>query len=358
MRKHLFVNLFALLLVLYGTANSAAITLPPLPELWKADSAKEALPDGVSFLINKKANVLLTVPNVKTISLDYISEGLFEIEYVSIKEGVEPFRIHRFVRGFSVQKGKGTLFFDFRHTENWGEGSFPLLLIHGNGKLSFKNVKISSYKRGADMNQEKDRAFFWMPERYSHHSVNLITSVLWSYTKKISFGTVLGSVLILFSIVIGVTGYLTRKDTFKKFFPALSLVFMLIFTFHFAWRFLPAVNFGILLSTDEKIKRYYDLPEFGQIVAAARNIIDPSDKVLVMAGRKDWFSPQAACFNIVPSRCVYYWNGKKYYGIRDITKMQPDELNTIVYFNGSHDVPFEFEKVWELNKNVFIGRRK
>ncbi len=354
----MFVHLFALLLVLYGTANSGAITPPPLPELWKTDSVKEALPDGVSFLINKKASVLLNIPNIKTIALDYVSEGYFRIDYISQKEGAASIRIPRFVRGFSILKGKGSLFFDFRHTENWGEGSFPLLLIHGNGQLSFKNVEVSSYERGANLVKEKDRAFFWMPERYSHDSVNLITDIFWSYTKKISFGFVLGSAFLLLSLIIGVAGYFTRKNSLKIVFPALSIIFVMIFTSHFTWRFLPAVNMGIHLSTDEKIKRYYDLPEFGQLVAAARNIIAPSDKVLVMAGRQDWFSPQATCFNIVPTKCVYYWNGKKYYGIRDITKMQPDELDTIVYFNGDGEMPFELEKVWELNKNVFIGRRK
>lgn len=336
---------------------AAVIDVSPLPSLFKTGAPKNLVEGGVAFDIDKRAVILLKLPHVAKLDFSYKAEGYFRLYYATAVEG--NFRLsNEFLMSRPLLKNKGRLKLDLRHTLNWSADSFPLLIVEGTGRFSISNLKAFTVSNPGAYRKEKNRAFFWRPEVVRETTINFLTPVYWDFENKMHWPVVLGALFFLAALGIAVVRYFWGQK-YDYLLRTVSILFILIYSVHFLIRFLPIVNFDPFISNNEKVKKNYSSPEFGQLAAAAREIIKPDDRVVFLGEEKDWFSPKALCFNIAPTKCVLYeQDSRQYASVRDVIKLEPSDVNIAVHYNSAHDLLPGFEKLYELNKNVFIAVRK
>lgn len=357
-----FINALVILAIFYAPSSEAftgGVERPPTEKIWQSDSVKRIEKDGVTFEIDKNARILLNLPKLKRLKLEYSADGYFKLEYVSHKKGFPLLSYNPFLRGFALRKGEGELVIDLRHTENWGIDSLPVLFIRGNGKLKIKKLVTETISPDdGPVAYQKDTAFFWMPERYTHTSVNSITPVFWSYSDKIFFTSVLA---VLYGIALALLYLLsTRKKSiaFSKLLPAVSALFAFIFMTHFGLRFYPTLHAGLFLSPEEKRESYYIEPELGPVINAARKHLTTANRVIVIGRDDDWFAKESICFHISDRECGFLKSEEIYLGLSYVDKVTWETADAVVSYNSREEPDFDYRKVWELNDNVFIGTKR
>lgn len=348
-------------MLFYGTAAAGIIEVPPIETLYQTEAEVTAGDGGVTFDIDKKAAILVKLKGVAEISFDYHSDGYFRLDYLTssgLIHKIDPY----FLMGRPLFKGEGQLRLNFRRTINWGPDTYPLLIFSGTGTFTIKNLVVETVTDLSSYEPSKNSAFFWRPEALRSSMVGFITPVYWDFNKKVMWTNVLSFFYFFAVTALVITVFLGRPNL-SRYLQKISLIFMLIFGLHFAVRFLPMVHWGFYLPASEKIKKYYPLPELGQLTATAREIIKPEDNVLVLGD--EWFSPKVICFNIAPVNCSIYdprgWKrvgSLKHRGIEIISDMKSLDSNVIVSFNSSYEMPTGFKKIYELNKNAFIAEKK
>lgn len=338
-------------------ASAATVDIPPLLSLFETKTDKTIKNGGVVFDIDKHAVILLKLPRIAQVAFDYEADGYFDLYYSTGSEGLYRVAGH-LLMSRSLTKGKGHLDLNLRYTINWSPESYPLLIVDGTGQLLIKNIKATAMADPSQYRKEKKRAFFWRPEVVRVMSVNFLTPAYWDFEKNIHWPAVLGGLFL-----IAVFGILVLKYFFKisidKYLPVLSIIFIFVYSTHFVIKFRPLVNATPFLSTNEKIRKYSLNREFGQLIATAREMVKRDDRVVFMGDERDWLSRESTCFNLAPIKCVYYNSeSDEYAGIADATKMNASEINFMVSYNSSHELPPGFVKKYELNKNAFIAVRE
>ena len=338
-------------------ASSGQVDIPPLPAMFESDAIKSQKDDAILFEIDKRAAIILKIRQISGLTLDYEADGYFRITYTTIPEG-EYLIVPHMLMVKTIFKGEGKLEIDLRHTINWSPDSFPLLLIEGTGKISFKNIRAKTVADQSRYLTEKNSAFFWRPEEARVTTINFLTPVYWNFSKGTYWPEILGYTFLITVFIFTIAAYF-RKTDLSGIVPAISILAIMIYGSHFAIRFIPMVNNGIFLSNSEKIKRFYFRPEFGQLAAAAREIIGPDKNVVFMGEDKDWMAPEALCFNIAPTKCAFYKQGADvYYNVYKLIPMNPKEADVVVSYNSKYEIPPGFTKKFVLNKNTFIAVKK
>lgn len=338
-------------------AFAATVDIPPLLTLFETTADKTLKGGGVEFDIDKRAVILLKLPHIAQVAFDYEADGYFRLNYATVREG--GYRVaHYFLMARPVMKGGGRIDLDLRHTINWSPESYPLLIVEGTGRLLIKNIKATTISDPLTYGKEKKRAFFWRPEVIRVTTINFLTPVFWDFENQLYWPAVLGGVFILTFMGFATVGFFIKQN-FLRFLPVISIIFILVYSIHFVVRFLPIVHYGPFLSNNDKIRKNYFRPEFGQLVATAREVVKPSDRVLFMGETGDWLSPEALCFNVAPAKCVFRkLDGREYLDVVKVTRLKASEINVVVSYNSELDLPPGFEKIYEVNKNSFIAVKK
>lgn len=353
--------IYSLILVVFIMFESAAaageIDVPLIPSLFEADCPVTVENDWVSFEIDKRAKVLIKLPGVAEVFIDYEAEGYFRLEYITATPSeykIDP----KFLIGYPLSKGKGSLKINFRHTLNWSDKTYPLLMLEGTGKFTIKKLKAVTVSDLSDYRPEKNSAFFWRPENMRSNLMNFITPVYWDFSRKVLWTSLLGTIFLVTVLAFSLFCFY-RKQSVMRYLPAIALSFTLVSGLHFAVRFVPMVNGRFYLPEKEKIKKYYPLPELGQLVATAIDNTRNEDIVVVMTGKGDWFAKKAVCFNLPTLSCVFQKRRDgQYWGLHRSINAWPKEINMIVYYNSDESLPSGYDKIYQLNKNVFMAKKR
>lgn len=359
-------------LIISVPAIASVIDVPVEPALF-VSTADKTIKDGViTFDVDRYATILIALPGLAEVEFDYEADGYFRMEYVTVarhKYNIYP----AYAIGRTLEKGAGHLRLNLRHTVLWSPDTFPLLILHGTGRFTMKSIKAMTVSSPAAYRSEKNSAFFWRPETFRSSLMNFITPVYWDFSRRISWPMVLGSAALLSLLVISSWAFFTGvKQT--KLIREISLIFMLVFSVHFIIKFIPMIHWQFFLSSNDKIRNYYPVPEFGRLAAASREIVKKTDRVVVFTGYGDWFSPKALCLNIAPVSCAYFVPGVNSYVSKPLRyrheyKKPADKtvinysdikkFDVVILYNAPYvELPADFKKIYELNKNVLIAGKR
>ncbi len=350
------IGLVLTLFLPVAPVSAGKIDLGPIASIWKSDTRKKISGEVITFEVDKRANVMIDLPKISKVSFDYETDGHFMLLYTAVEKRKDPDPL--FMQYERIRKGKGRVDLDFRRTIDWSPESRPFLVLEGTGNFSIKNATINVVSSLEEFRKEKNSALFWVPERVMNTSVNYTTPVYWDYSRKIPFADFLGLIFLFLLVMSFFASLFYRQFDIKKFAIALSLVLTFVYSLHFAVRFLPMINAGPLASANERIKENYFNPEFGIITAKAREMVKGSDIVAVSAGKANWILKNAVCFNLEPVECVFYQQGsEELHGLRGDT-IGFSEVNILVAYNPDNAMPAGYEKIYELNKNVYIARKR
>jgi hypothetical protein len=335
----------------------STIEIPLIDSLYITDSDKSVTGDGITFDIDKRAVIQIKLPQLAEISFDYRAEGYFRLQYTTITHG-RYLIVPHLLMVRKLQKGSGRLNLNLRHTVNWSAESYPLLIIEGTGRFFIKNLKGTTVSSIDAYEKEKNRAFFWRPEVERVTTINFLTPVYWDFSKQIYWPAVLGGLLVATLSAVAIYAKY-RRFKVAAYISTISILFIFVYSVHFAVRFLPLVNNGVLLENSEKVKNFYFRPEFGQLASAARELVKPTDRVAFMGEKGDWLSPEAFCFNIAPVKCSFLQTDNvTYKGLDGSPGPSPENAGLIAFYNSDLQLPAGFEKKFKLNKNVFIAVRE
>lgn len=353
-------------------AFARAIDVPLISSLF-VSNANNTFKDGaLSFDIDRHATILIKLSGLAEVGFDYEVDGFFRLEYVTVEQS--RYKVYpSFVIGRTLKKGHGHLELNLRHTFLWSPKTFPLLILQGTGRFTMKTLKAVTVSNPAAYRSEKNSAFFWRPEVFRSSLMNFITPIYWDFSRRISWPMVLG-VVSLFSLLLMLALEYYFNVKLAMFLSELSLIFILIFGLHFITKFIPMVHWKFFLTSNDKIRNYYPIPEFGHLAAASREIVKKTDKVVVFTEYGDWFSPKALCFNIAPVNCTYFVPGVNTYvsmpvryrheykepGRKPIVNYSDlQKFDVMVLYNSPYvELPPDFQKVYELNKNVLIAVKR
>ena len=356
-KRRLYLIIAIALITASPFASAATVDIPPLLMLFETKTNKTIIKGGVAFDIDKRAVILFKLPHIAQVMFDYEADGYFRLNYTTVKEGGRRVA-HYLLMAQSLMKGKGHLDLNLRYTTNWSPESYPLLIVEGTGRFLIKNIRFTSVVDPSEYRKEKNRAFFWRPEVVRVTTINFLTPVYWDFARNIHWPAVLGGLFLITVSGILVLKYF-RKIPVEKYLPAVSIIFILVYSIHFVIKFTPVINAAPFLSSNEKLRKYSFRPEFGQLLAAAREMVKSDDRVLFAGEERDWLSPEATCFNLAPTKCVFFSpDSNEYAGIGEATKLNASEINVVVSYNSSYELPPGFVKMYELSKNAYIAVRK
>lgn len=358
--------------ILYTPAVAGTIDVPLIPSLFVSSAHKTFTDGAVSFDIDRHATILIKLPGLAEVGFDYEVDGFFRLEYVTVEQS--KYKVYpSFVIGRTLKKGHGRLELNLRHTFLWSPETFPLLILQGTGRFTMKTLKAVTVSNPTAYRSEKNSAFFWRPEVFRSSLMNFITPIYWDFSRRISWPMVLG-VVSLFSLLLMLALEYYFSVKLARFLPELSLIFILIFSVHFITKFIPMVHWKFFLTSNDKIRNYYPIPEFGHLAAASREIVKKTDKVVVFTEYGDWFSPKALCFNIAPVSCTYFVPGVNTYvsmPVRyrheykepgrkpNVNYSDIEKFDVMVLYNSPYvELPPDFQKIYELNKNVLVAVKR
>lgn len=356
--RHLICPLIIILFTFFALpAYAGTVDVPLIHSLFKADCPVTVESDRISFEIDKRAKVLLKLPGVAEVHIDYEADGYFRLEYITATPSeykIDP----KFLIGYPLSKGKGSLKINFRHTLNWSPETYPLLMLEGTGTFTIRKLKAVTVSGLSDYRSEKNSAFFWRPENMRSNLMNFITPVYWNFSEKVLWTHILGAAFALSVLALFVFCYIYAKNP-MKYLPWISAFFVLTFSLHYMVGFVQMVNGSFYLSSSEKIRKYFPVPELGQLVIAAKEKTRPGDKVGVISEKGAWFAGKAVCFYLTPIDCGAYDSSRnRYFGAVWFPRFRPSEINVIVSYNSDKSLSPDYATVYRLNKNVFIARRK
>lgn len=367
----IFTTLVAML-ILPQPAFAGAIEVPLIPSLFVSNAGKTFNDGAVTFDIDRHATILIKLSGLAEVDFDYEVDGYFRLDYITTelsKYKIDP----TYAIGRSLDRRGGRLRLNLRQTISWSPETFPLLILQGTGRFTIKSIKAVTVSDPKSYRSEKNAAFFWRPEVFRSSLMNFITPMYWDFSKRISWPLVLGTAALLSLLVISLWAFISGVNQ-ARLMRELSLVFILIFGAHFIIKFIPMVHWQFFLSSNDKIRNYYPIPEFGHLAAATREIVKPTDKVIIFTEYGDWFSPKAFCLNIAPVDCTYFvpgWNTyvsepiryrhryNKPAGRTVVNYSDLKNFNLIVLYNSPYvELPADFKKIYELNKNVLIAAKR
>ena len=307
--------------------------------------------------IDKRAQVIVKYSRIKKVKLDYDSEGLFKLDYTIITP--EAHQIPSLFLGQSLFIGSASLELDLRSCFFWDAQSIPILLFEGTGKFGIKSISLEPIEEGEDVLAENNWAIFLMPERIRPTTVNFLSPRYWNFESHMLWPNVLGKTILLVSAMLWVGSLIFRWINSHGLVPLFSITGIVIYSFYFLLTLIPMLHTQIFITNENKIRQNYMNPEFGELAARARKLIDREAKVAIYGEDADWFSPQTLCFNMAPTKCVFAKaNTEMYSGISGVTELKPSEIDTIVFLNSALPLPEGFQKISEINPNAFIAKKK
>ena len=339
------------------SVNASTINIPILENTFYTNTPSIRDNGQVTFEIDKRATIYLNLKNISEIDFEFISDGLFRISHLTAHDNKIEINTH-LLMGKSIKKGKGRISFDYRRNFNWSVASTPVIYLQGTGKFIITKLIVETITDKRKAIKENNSALFWRPEVVRLSTINFLTPIYWNYNKKIEWTYFLGILYIASLFVLFIINWKIKKDM-KRYVPFVSILFIFIFSSQFMIRFAPAVNWKFYQSPDEKIRSYYLRPEFGHLAASAKEIVKKGETIAIAVEKGDWFSPEAFCFNMLPAKCVFYdKDQEKFTGLGRRVVAQRNDIDIIAYYNFEGDVPDNFVKIYSLNKNVFIMRKK
>jgi len=359
-------------LIIGQSAFAAAIDVPLIPSLFVSNADKTFKDGAVSFDIDRHATILIKLSGLAEVDFDYEVDGYFRLDYVTTEQS--KYRVNStYAIGRSLDRKGGHLRLNLKYTISWSPDTFPLLILQGTGRFTMKSIKAVTVSGPAEYRSDKNAALFWRPEVFRSSLMNYITPMYWDFSRRISWPMVLGGVALFSLLVISSWAYFSGVKR-TKLIQELSLIFILIYGVNFIIKFIPMVHWQSFLSSNDKIRNYYPIPEFGDLAAASREIVKKTDKVVVFTEYGDWFSPKALCLNIAPVNCTYFVPGVNTYVSMPIryrheyhnSDSKPHvndydikKFDVMILYNSPYvKVPAGFKKVYELNKNVLITAKR
>ena len=307
--------------------------------------------------IDKRAQVILKYSRINTVKLDYDSEGLFKLDYSIITP--EAHQIPSLFLGQSLFMGSASLELDLRSCFFWDAQSIPILLFEGTGKFGIKSISLELIEEGEDVLAENNWAIFLMPERIRHNTVNFLSPRYWNFQRHILWPDVFGKTLLFALAMLWVGSLFFKRIRTHGLVPLFSITGIFIYSLYFLFTLIPMLHTQVFITNENKIRQNYMNPEFGELAARARELIDQEAKVAIYGEDADWFSPQTLCFNIAPTKCVFAQpDTERYSGISGITELKPSEVDTIVFLNSAMPLPEGFQTISAINPNAFIAKKK
>ena len=304
--------------------------------------------------ITRNAALLIKIPLVAELHFNYEAEGYFRLDYIS-SEGrifkIEP----KFMLGKPLRQS-GRLKLDLRQTLLWSPKTYPALLLTGTGKFTIRNMKIVYVNDSSEYLEGKNSKLFWRPEVLRSSLMNFMTPVYWDYSRKLLWTPLLGIFYIVSIIAFAVYGFVKNRNI-RKHAVNISLLFVALYGFQFLVRFAPMVNARFYMSTEQKIKRYYPIPEVAQLIYALKQHAREDDKVKVVVDDSDWFSSRSICYNLEPVDCMSNHPSNRW-EINQYRRLKPEELTLFVSYYSGDQPPSGFHEVYRMNKDVFIYRKE
>lgn len=358
---HFRCILFCSMAIMASITPSLARTITLSPqEVFSSiqTNATKNLEGSITVLsINKGAQVILKYSRIKKVRLDCDSEGLFKLDYTIITP--EAHQIPPLFPGQLLFIGSASLELDLRSCFFWDAQSIPILLFEGTGKFGIKSISLEPIEEGEDVLAENNWAIFLMPERIRNTTVNFLSPRYWNFESHMLWPNVLGKTILLVSAMLWVGSLFFRWINSHGLVPLFGITGIVIYSLYFLLILIPMLHTQVFITNENKIRQNYMNPEFGELAARARELIDREAKVAIYGEEADWFSPQTLCFNIAPTKCVFAKpNTERYSGISGITELKSSEIDTIVFFNSALPLPEEFQKISEINPNAFIAQKK
>lgn len=352
--------LFLLIIIQWHCPYSSfatTINVPITKKIFYTNTQNKVKNRQIEFEIDKRAKIYVDLKHISEINIDYISGGFFRVSHLTAyRNKIKPDA--HLLMGKSIEKGKGRLTFNYRQNFNWSIAGTPVIYIEGTGNFSIINMSVETIADEGQAIKESNSALFWRPEIIRLSTINFLTPIYWDYNKKIHWTSSLGMLYFASLLILYLYSKIYNVDI-KRYVPYISILFLFIFSSQFIIRFIPAVNWKLYVPSNEKIRRYYLRPEFGQLTASAREITGEAETIAIAVENGDWFSPEAFCFNMLPIKCLFYQKDKDTLsGLGENVVAKRSDIDLIAYYNFDGGIPENFKKIFSLNKNVFIARKK
>lgn len=339
------------------SALATTINIPIAENTFYTNTQKRIENRQIEFEIDKRATIYVDLKNISEINIDYISGGLFRINHLTAYN--KNIKLNpQLLMGKSIKKGMGRLTLNYRRNFNWSVAGTPVIFLEGTGNFTITKISVETIADAGIAIKESNSALFWRPEVIRLSTINYLTPTYWNYNKNIYWTSFLSMLYFALLLILYLYGKKYNIDI-KRYVPFISLLFIFVFSSQFIIRFIPAVNWKLYLSSNEKIRSYYLRPEFGQLTATAKEITGRTETIAIAVEKGDWFSPEAFCFNMLPVKCLFYKkNQYKLSGLGKSIVTNKSDIDLIAYYNFDGNIPENFNKIFSLNKNVFIARKK
>lgn len=316
---------------------------------------------GLELAVDRTASCVLPIRGARRLTLSYEAGSSFRLDWTPM-----PTRADKnwrpdsqFMQGLAIAPGPGRCELDLRPSPDWQGDSQVVLIFEGTGRFAIQAATADYLEPEARGAAEKRWAFFWLPERARHTTVNLVTPVYWDIRTGRSWTVVWGWATTVLLVLAALVAWFWRPLRAPYRLPLLALACVMVYQVHMLIRFWPMLHKELLATADECIRDNYFSPEFGQLAATARKTI-PMDATVQIAGKPgDWFAPQTLAFNLAPRSCgIKNKKRETYRGIGGLTGIRPEDADYFISFYGAGTPPPEFIKIYEQSPQVFIARRQ
>jgi hypothetical protein len=302
----------------------------------------------------------LPIQGARRIRLSYEATGYFSVECAPFPANAEPgWQPTVFFRQeVAVCPGRGSCMFDLRRTIDWEPPAQVMLILRGTGRFIIRGIVADFLESKADPVAEKRWALFWVPERVRHTTINTVTPVFWNATTLFPWTRFWGIVTTVALMVAAAAAALSKRLRQASPVAVVACASLLVYQSHWLVRSWDMFHKRLWMSTEEKIRRNYFEPEFGEIAVKARELIPERATVLIAGHPRDWYAPQCLAFNLASRRCGYSPDGTgRFLGIGGYSAVTVTEADYYICYYSDKPEPLGFKRIFELHPQVYIAQR-
>jgi hypothetical protein len=312
--------------------------------------------------LGTEESLLLVLPfEAQVVELDVTASGIVQLTWAAKSPGFPYLPFGPPWRYVTLSPGRSTVSMDYRTAESWTTRAELQVGLTGPGSMIIHAMRALPLEPDPGRQRAAfDRARLWAPESIGHTTINFLTRSFWSASERVWLSDVVAVVAALaFLAALTVPLLLRRRPR-----PALALaiggvVAIGLWDAHMLVRFLPAFELAPHLDPETRIREnYFVAPDVGAVAALARKTLGPAERVGVIGRQKDWFGPQAICFNLAPRPCVFMApNEQVHHGIGGVGALRDDEIDAIVSLRGDWTPP-GFEREAAIGQLRYVARRR
>jgi hypothetical protein len=336
----------------------------PVETLQTGDGREVATGPGgsavVSFLVDARRHVLLPLPGVQELELDYqVDGGPLLLTWCAATDGqYEPFGWYW--RHQPLQPGRGRVRLDMRITSRYRPDSTPLLVLHGNGRITFTGLRVLGPEATAEAHWAAiDSARRLAPESFGHITFNSLAPSMWSVSRGANLHERLGAAFVALAAT-GLLGAWAVRRRWRPGAPLLAAVVVAVALsdLHAAWKLAPPWRLAPHLDPEARLRDGYPFaPEAAALAVAARAAIPAGASVMVLSAGGDWFSPRVLCFQLAPRRCVIAHGQEPAAGLSGVDQLGDLEVGAVVSINAGTEPPPGFAAVARTSPRGFVALR-